>query len=100
MWLLFALAQKVCLRLKSFGLFVLAEDISKEPSMYSAEWLLVFTLIQSYNESKSSRQGEMENVQFKKGTGSRMELSPVFKQTNSFEKKKIPTSNGIKEMVT
>jgi hypothetical protein len=37
-------------KLKSFGLISLAGEISKQPSIDSVMWLLVFTLTKIYNE--------------------------------------------------
>lgn len=56
--------------LKSFGLIKLAEEISKQPSIDFVTWLLVFTLMQIYNEKEQARtqNGQIEE---KKGTRKR-----------------------------
>jgi hypothetical protein len=47
-------------KLKSFGLMVLAEEISKQPSIYCVPCLLVSTFMQNNNEK--------EKQKFKKST--------------------------------
>lgn len=51
--------------LKSLGLVALAEGIFKKPSIDSVERLLVFTLMEIYNEKEQAEQGEIQNVQRK-----------------------------------
>lgn len=45
--------------MKSFGLIPLAEEISKQPSIDSAVWLLVLTLMKIYNEKEQAEQGKI-----------------------------------------
>ena len=39
-------------KVNSFGLTVLAEEISKQPSLDSLVWILVVTLMKIYNEKE------------------------------------------------
>lgn len=77
--LLFALVLKICMRL-NYGVFVLmtsSEEISRQPNMDCAAWLLVTTHRNVYND------GEKEQEKYKvpslRRKGSVMELSPVLK---------------------
>ena len=55
-------------KLKSFGL-MLAEEISKQPSIDWVAWLLVSRLMQIYKESSNLTKGKKtQKVQFEKGT--------------------------------
>lgn len=63
LWLLFVLVRKVCLRLRSgFGLVMLAEVISKQHSIESVMWLLVFTFMKIYNKKEQTEQEKIQNV--------------------------------------
>lgn len=46
-------------KVKSFELIPLAEEISKQPSIDSAVWLLVLTLMKIYNEKEQAEQGKI-----------------------------------------
>ena len=48
-------------KLKSFRVMALAEEISRQPSIDCVVWLLVASLMQIYNEKKH---GKIQNVQF------------------------------------
>lgn len=50
--------------MKTFGLILLAEEISIQPYIDSALWLLVITLVQVYSEEEEVRQKEIQNVHF------------------------------------
>ena len=41
-------------KVKRFGLILLAEEISKQPIIASVVWLLVFTLVEIYNEKEQA----------------------------------------------
>lgn len=51
-------------KLKSLGLMVLSEEISRQPTIDSATWLLVVTLMQICNKKKLCKQGKIQNAQF------------------------------------
>ena len=53
-------------KLKSFGLIALAKEMSKQPSNDSVMWLLVFTLMQIYNETEQSEQGKSQSIEDRK----------------------------------
>ena len=50
--------------MKNFGLNLLVEKISKQPSIDSVVWLLVVTLMKIYNEEEQAEQGKLQNVKF------------------------------------
>ena len=74
--------------MKSCRLTVLAKEILKQPSIDSIVWLLVFTLLKSYNKREQAEQGKIQTVEYKeKGApGGRPELNPVFKEMNRLKK--------------
>lgn len=45
--------------LKSCKLITLAEDISRQSSIYYSIWLLIVNLIQVYNEKEHDKQGKI-----------------------------------------
>ena len=47
-------------KVKSFGLIMLAEEISKHPSIDSGVWLLVFMLTKIYNDKKQADHGILQ----------------------------------------
>lgn len=49
--------------LKRFGLIPLGEEMSKQPSIDSAVWFLVFMLMKIYNEEKAEF-GKLQNINF------------------------------------
>ena len=53
-------------KVKSFGLILLAEEISKQPSIDSFAWLLFLTLMNIYNEREQAKQTKIQDVQIKK----------------------------------
>lgn len=50
---------------KSFRLIPLAQEISKEPNIDSALWLLVVILMEIHNEKEKDEQEKLYNVKFK-----------------------------------
>jgi hypothetical protein len=50
---------------------VLAQEISKQPSIDSRIWLLMFTLMKIYNEKEQADRGKLQNVQFEEKGGTR-----------------------------
>ena len=66
-------------KLKSFGLVVLEEEISKQPGINSIVWLSVFILMRP--EMKRSKLSK-EKLRRKRAPGSGMGLSPAFKEIN------------------
>jgi hypothetical protein len=48
-------------KLESFGLMVLAKEVSRQASIDSALWLLVVTLMQIYNEEEQAEQKKIQN---------------------------------------
>ena len=52
-------------KVKRFGLILLAEEISKQPCIDAVMWLLLFTLLQIYNEKEQAEQGKIQNVRQK-----------------------------------
>ena len=62
-WLLSSLVQIYIYeaKLKSFGLMVLAKEVSRQASIDSALWLLVVTLMQIYNEEEQAEQKKIQN---------------------------------------
>lgn len=81
-------------KVKSFGLTPLAEEITRQPSIESVMWLLVFMLKRfMMKRGKLSRVNyKMKILRRKRAPGSRMELSPIFKKING-------SRNGIKGVV-
>lgn len=47
-------------KLKNYGLVALEKDISKQHSIDYVVWLLVFTLMQFYNEKRQAEQGKLQ----------------------------------------
>ena len=68
-------------KVKNFGLSILAEENSKQPSIDTGVWLLVLTLIKKIimKKSKLSREKYLR----RQGTPGRMELKPVFREINT-----------------
>ena len=54
-------------KVKSLGLISLTEEISKQPSIDSMLWLLVFTLIKTYNEKEQAEQIKVQMYRLRKG---------------------------------
>ena len=46
-------------KLKSFGLMALAEEVSRQISIDSVTWLLEISLTQIYNEKEPAKQGKI-----------------------------------------
>ena len=67
--------------MKSFVLILLAEEISKQPSIDSVVCFLVFTLMNICNEKEHAEQRKIQNRE-KRHHRSRMKLNPVFKEIN------------------
>ncbi|KAL6034459.1 hypothetical protein STEG23_019827 [Scotinomys teguina] len=64
MQLLFALVLESARgKVKRFGLIALAKEISKQSSIDSVMWLLVFILRKMYNEKEQGEEGKIQNVQ-------------------------------------
>ena len=55
-------------KLKSLGLVLLAEEISKHPYVDSVVGFLVLSLMKTYNEKERAEQGKIQNVQSKEDT--------------------------------
>jgi hypothetical protein len=53
-------------KLKTFGLIMLAAEISRQPNMDSVMWLLVFTIMQIYNEPEQAEQGKHNMYNFRR----------------------------------
>ena len=53
--------------MKIFGLILLAEEISKEPTIDSVGWLLVVNLIKIYNEKEQTEQGDKQIKKWNQG---------------------------------
>ena len=68
--------------MKSFGLILLTEEISKQLSIESVVWLLMLTLMKIYSEKEQTEQGKY--LRRKGAPESRKEQSPVFKEINRF----------------
>ena len=51
-------------KVKSFGLILLAEEISKQPSIDSVMWFLVVTLMKIYNKKEQVQQSKSQNENF------------------------------------
>jgi len=71
-------------KLKNFELIALAEEISKQASIDSVLWLVVFTPLQIYNEkNKLSKEKQKMYSSRREGVpGSGMKLNPMFKEIN------------------
>lgn len=87
-------------KLKRSILMALAEEISRQPNIMYAMWLLVFTLWQICNEREQPEQGKVQSVQFeKKGAPGNLLLvsSSVLRKIQGLKKSLL--LNGIKGVV-
>ena len=58
-------------KVKSFGIILLAEEISKQPSRDSEVWLLVVILLKICNKKEQAEQGKLQKVNFEKQKSTR-----------------------------
>ena len=68
--------------MKRHGCIPFAEEISKQSSIDSTVWLLVFMFIKIYKERERAVQEKIQNVRFeeKREPRSGMELSPILRK--------------------
>ncbi|KAL6053809.1 hypothetical protein STEG23_030631 [Scotinomys teguina] len=79
---------------------VLAEEISKHPSMDSVMWLLVITFIEIYNEKEKVEQGKIQNVQFEEKMSTRKYNGAKSSVQGDKMFKEKPDANVLKVVVT
>ena len=58
-------------KVKSFGLISLAEEISKQPSIDTALWILVLSLMKTYSEKEQAEQGKLQKVKLEEKKSTR-----------------------------